>query len=77
MYYYPFFKFWYLIDGWMTDGLLYSTCRRICDIYDLFAPRINALTYLLTYLCDGAPHERSWSVTYAPPHTHHVCYYST
>jgi len=24
--------------------------RRICDIYDLFAPRINALTYLLTYL---------------------------
>ena len=21
-----FFKFWYLIDGWMTDGLLYSTC---------------------------------------------------
>ena len=23
--------------------------RRICDIYDFFAPRINALTYLLTY----------------------------
>jgi len=24
--------------------------RRICDIYDLFAPHINVLTYLLTYL---------------------------
>jgi len=26
--------------------------RRICDIYDFFAPRINALTYLLTYSAD-------------------------
>jgi len=24
--------------------------RRICDIYDFFAPHINVLTYLLTYL---------------------------
>jgi len=23
--------------------------RRICDIYDFFAPHINVLTYLLTY----------------------------
>jgi len=26
------------------------TARRICDIYDFFAPYTNVLTYLLTYL---------------------------
>jgi len=27
--------------------------RRICDIYDFFAPHINVLTYLLYLLTDG------------------------
>ena len=30
--------------------LLIAGPRRICDIYDFFAPHINVLTYLLTYL---------------------------
>ena len=32
------------------DAAYCYRCRRICDIYDFFAPRINALTYLLTLL---------------------------
>jgi len=27
----------------------YGQVRRICDIYDFFAPYTNVLTYLLTY----------------------------
>ena len=37
----------HLFSGWARP-------RRICDIYDFFAPYTNVLTYLLTYLC-GRP----------------------
>jgi len=30
--------------------------RRICDIYDFFAPHINVLTYLLTYFTNRVKH---------------------
>jgi len=35
----------------VTDTLY----TRICDIYDFFAPHINVLTYLLTYLQTDGP----------------------
>ena len=34
----------------LLDASATTTFRRICDIYDFFAPHINVLTYLLTYL---------------------------
>ena len=37
----------------LAQGFIYfpprAGPRRICDIYDFFAPHINVLTYLLTY----------------------------
>ena len=39
-----------LMPTWRhTYFLQCSRPRRICDIYDFFAPHINVLTYLLTY----------------------------
>ena len=31
------------------DNRVWATFRRICDIYDFFAPHRNVLTYLLTF----------------------------
>ena len=41
------------MDGESAESTEGDDSRRICDIYDFFAPHINVLTYLLTYLrCD-------------------------
>jgi len=44
------FYFKNVFDAEMEPGLRVTGHRRICDIYDFFAPHINELTYLLSYL---------------------------
>jgi len=41
----------YSAAPFLTYDILYRVLRprHICDIYDLFAPHVNVLTYLLTY----------------------------
>jgi len=36
------------MDGESVESTEGDDSRRICDIYDFFAPHINVLTYLLT-----------------------------
>jgi len=41
------------MDGESVESTEGDDSRRICDIYDFFAPHINVLTYLLTYDATG------------------------
>ena len=62
---------------------IYRACiasRRICDIYDFFAPRINALTYLLTYHAvkiESTAHYAPQTEKYIHRHTTYVNYEQT